>query len=318
MKPARAMKRMIGFGALAVFGACGEPSSPVPIAYDDPVPIVHRSPTWIGADVLVLEDRGALDVGPGWLDVDLRQAGIVLWNVSTDSFDLLVPGAVRPRAKPSGGGFVYLTSDSFGAVGLWARDGSTLANDPTVWRKRSSVCVNDSLSLAAWRSFDGEHEIGIWVQWLASAQTTFVGEGSDCSWVPASNRLLYCERPYGKPPVLIVYDCDTGLREILWQLPEGLGGWAFALSPGCSEVAFYGSSLERAKSGLYVFDRESNSLRQWNERIGGNLTWGVRGIVYEAECDAEGYADCGVLWICNPDTGIDAPLTRRFQFVSRS
>lgn len=311
----RAGRLCVAASVLPLVVACSSGSSPVAVAPSEPVPTVHGSASWIDASKVALWSMGATAVGPGWAEVDLRLAGIVVLDVTTGAHDLVVPGAVIPRAHPATSGIVGLSAWWNGSIVYWRPGDTVTLEDSATWGLRAGVCMNDAGTLIAWRSFSGEHDVGIWILSLGDRRYRYLGQGSDPIWRKGANRLLYERWGEGVVSGLVEYDCDSGQVVEVWEFPADLGGRGFALSPDGASLSFAGIGFAAADCGLYILDLESLEARQINERCGTATSWGERGIIYDCDCKVGDDSHCGVIWIYDPIAGTDQPLTDRFQFV---
>ena len=298
--------------------SCESPSNPGDeVEYLDPIPSVHLYPAWLGSDMIALEDKGAIGAGPGWLNVAPSLVGVVVYSLDSKDFELLIPGGRKPRSNLARDCIVGMTSELFGDLFMWHGGALNLIEETEVWERRSDICASDDRSLVAWRSFSADHKVGVWVFSLKTDAYRYLGNDSPCEWAPNSHSLLIAvpNENDGGPPSIVEYNYDTNSEEQVWTLPEGMGGREYCYSPDGDSIGFIGFSLDRKYSGLYIYERKTKEVRQINSRVGGGLSWGERGIAYESVCFIGDSSDCGVIWLYNPITGVDAPLTEKFQFT---
>lgn len=295
-------------------GGCTDSSQPALISYIDPVPAVQSGASWADSSVVVLEDRGAIAVGPGWLSIDPQLAGVVLLDLDDSNHQLIVPGGIFPHANMATHCVVALSRYVSGSVVLWRNGVTTTLEEPLAWEHRSHLCINDDGTMLAWRSFGTDHHSGIWIYLLDTRLYRYIGQGQDPQWQHGSNNLIYHRFGGSVHPGLVEYGCDSGAEREIWPFPEDLGGRDFSLSPDGTRMCFMGVSLQSSKCGLYVINLEDLSTSQINQRFGDGTSWGPRGILYGSSCSIEDTGDCGVIWLFDPKTGTDAPLTHRFQF----
>jgi len=282
----------------------------------DPFPPLHVFPAWVDDDVLVFENAGAVEAGPGWAHIDPDLVGIVMVNAENRESDMIINGGIFPTTNRHVLRVAALQGLSGSILVATGTDIVALSED-SVWTARSYLTMNSRGDIYAWRSFGPEHEVGIWTWDTQSGDYAFVGAGSYPVWKPGEDTLLYREASRETEDAitrLVEFDYATGDRTVVRTFPREYGCRHLDYSPDGRRIAYFRLSLN-GDDGLCVWDVEEETETRCNGHLGDGLSWGYRGIVYSNACTSVDDGGCGVLWIWNEETGESEQFTSRYEFV---
>lgn len=305
--------RAILFGVLVMSCGCDADMSSLRIP-NDPIPLVHDHPSWIGEDRIAFQSIGAIRVECGGIQIDDSAAGVVVMTLDGEC-KLAVPQGQTPAASSRlGQGICLIGSLAGPMVSFTSSDEDTVLED-AAWLRRSDLALSDNGVWAAWRCCWEDHTVGVWVYRFDLGQSQFVGQGGFPTWKPGSEVLLY--RGGEWRPCLIEYTASSGQRDTIRTFSEDYSSLEMCYSPDGEKIAYDRFGLTAGQSGLCIYDRVTGSEQLVNHRRATGLSWGPGGIVYTngcGDCEDDG---CGVLWIYDPESGSDRQLTTRLQAVLR-
>jgi WD40 repeat protein len=279
----------------------------------EPYPIAHRRVAWVSEDVLAFENSGAIEMGPGWARIDPELAGVIVWDCQSGDWDVAIPGGVGPSAAEAAGQVVALLGYG-GDLVSYSESQVVIVPESLTWEGRYWLALSRDARAVAWRSYGSDHEVGVWVLDISEGNYTYLGDGIALAFSPTSDRLLYQPRTPGAPASLVLYDLGSAEHDTLFTFPENEGCTHAVFSPDGSRLAYFLTSTDNSRWGLYIRDISTGEQRQYVHARGLGLDWGPRGIVYSNGCTSSD-PGCGVLWLLDPESGIATRLTSRLQFV---
>lgn len=273
---------------------------------------MHVFPSWVGDSLVAFEDKGVTAIHDNSVEIDPDRAGVIVYNLVSRQHHLVLPHASYPGASRDGDVIVAVAGHN-----LVAYVDSTISEIDEVeqWTNRSSIAVDDTGQLLAWRSSGADHAVGVWTFDRHSLQYRFLGRGADPDWKPGQDVVLYRASDGAGTTCLVEYRLGTAHYDTLYRFPATFSGRHFSYSPNGDKVAFFRISTEAAEQGLCTLDITAGEIEQHNGNLGVGLDWNDDGIIYTNGCYEIDNEGCGVLWLLDLDTGQEIQVSDRMQFT---